>query len=448
MSRTPSVNRSPRTRASIIALIPLALATAGLASCGPGDPQPSAEPSTTVGTTSSVTESTTTISLAPTSTPEDVLCGDELPVFPKISIRGVDVGDSAASRSRSIDVEGTPGPADGAEPALANQVVRHWPSELDFTIEIRWPAGPGPVVDSTTVLTQLVETGSPQPCHVARVSGYGDEDPLTDHFAAFVDSLDGIDAKPAFVAEQEAAVTQAEAAEPGKCDEPVISETLDELGEPELDAVKTLLERYTDDRGAAAGYEACFTVIGLREFEALAEGQPDLVRPSEVYGSTAEALVSFLDADPLRVSRETLDVIAIPVAGGHQLLFGGITTGPDSNVGEEEAIAFIDEFLLLLTDSDFDGAAGYFLNEGVSDSVVDAMPTFLDDPGDALRRYCREALCAGTYKINETVAFDANSRTVDVTLFGEDDTIEHEIEVGVFEGQLMLLTPPPLLSGA
>ena len=373
-----------------------------------------------------------------------MLCGEELPVFPKITLDGTGSGSGAAS---VVDTEGEAGPADGADPALTNQVVRHWTSEFGFIIEVRWPAGPGPDVDSSVVLTQLVETGSPQPCDVVRVSGYGTEDPLTDFFSAFVESLDGIDAKPAFVAEQQASVTQAEAAEPGSCAEPVISETLDELGDPEPEAISALLDRYADDRAAGVGYEACFTVTGLREFEALAEGQPDLVRPSGVYGSSAEALVTFLDADPLRVSRETLSVMAIPVPGGHQLLFGGIISGPDSNVGEEEAIAFIDEFLLLLTESDFDGAAEYFIEEGVSDEVLDAMPTFEDDPGDALRRYCRDALCAGTYKINETVAFDANSRTIDVTLFGDDDTVEHEIEVGVFEGQLVLLTPPPEVSG-
>ncbi len=408
----------------------VAMALAGSA-CGPADPQPRAEPSSTTVTTAAPT---TTTSLAPTSTPTDVLCGTELPVFPTESL----VGDML------VDIEGTEGPAEGADPTLANQVVRHWAGDVGITIEIRWPAGPGPLVDSPIVLTQLVDTGSPTPCDVVRVSGYGDEAPLSDVFGRFVDSLDGIDAKPAFLQEQADMITPADAAEPGDCAEPALT-TLDANGNPENDAAGDLLVRYANDRTKGSGYEACFTVAGLRQLDALAsaDGDPDIVRPASTVDLHAEALATYLDANPLRVVRESFEIVAVPTVGGHRLLFGGLTTGPDSNVGEEEAIAFIDEFLLLLADGDHEAAAGYLSNEGVGADVLAAMPTFEDEPAEALRRYCRDALCDVAYKINDTVDFDANSRTIDVTFFGEDDTLEEPMVVGVFEGQLTLLTPPP-----
>ncbi|MEZ5227690.1 MAG: hypothetical protein R2710_13760 [Acidimicrobiales bacterium] len=419
-----------RWRPTALSLVLAAL----MVGCGPSDPQPRAEPTSS---TTSAPSSTTTASLAPTSTPDDVLCGTELPVFPTTSITGDTV----------VDTEGLDGPADGADPALENQLVRHWDGDAGTTIEIRWPAGPGPDTESSVELTQLIDTASPSPCDVVRVSGYGQQDRLNDIFGVFVDSLDGSDAKPAFIQQQQELVTPAVADEPGDCDEPVIT-SLDADGLPEADAVVTLLGRYANDRTNGHGYESCFTVAGLRELEIQLErdGAPDIVRPAESFGFEAEALATYLDADPLRIVRETLRVTTIPVDGGVRLLFSALTTGPDSNVGEEEAIAFIDEFLILLGDGDYDSAAGYLVNEGVSDAVLEAMPTFEDEPGEALRRYCRDAYCDVTYKINESIDFDAVSRDIDVTFFGDDDTVEAVMVVGAFEGQLVLLTPPPARS--
>ena len=406
---------------------------AALAGCGPSDPQPRAEPPSS---TTSVAPVSTTVSLAPTSTPDDVLCGTELPLFPKVSLL----------RELVVDTEGSPGAAADADPkdSLTNQVIRHWEGLDGISIEMRWPAGPGPTVESSVVVTQLVDTGSPAPCDVVRVSGYGREDALSDFFPVFVDSLDGADAKQAFEAEQAEQVTQANATEPGACADPVLSD-LDDNANPDPEQVRELLRRYATDRSKGTGYEACFTIAGLRELDAgiAVDGIPDIVRPSVTFDLTAEALATYLDTDPLRVLRESLSVVAIPAGESYQLLFGGVTTGPDSNVGEEEAIAFIDEFLILLADRNYESAAGYLINEGVADDVLAAMPTFEDEPAEALRRYCRTASCDATYKINDTIEFDANTRTIDVTFFTKDDTIEYPMVVGVFEGKLVVQTPPP-----
>lgn len=424
-------DRAQRRRGTALGV----LLTLGAAACGPSDPQPRADGSSTT-TASSLPASTTTVSLAPTSTPEDILCGEELPVFPTISI--VD--------SPTVDTEGISGPSEGADPALNNQVVRHWDGDSGISVEVRWPAGPGPIVDSPIVLTQLVETGSPSPCDVVRVSGYGDEAPLGDVFELFVESLDGIGAKPAFAQDQLDRITPAQAADAGACDNPVIT-TLED-GSPNLTAVDELLENYAEDRTNGFGYEACFTVAGLNELEILLadDGYPDIVRPSAAYPDSAEALATYLDADPLRVVRESLELVELPEGDAVRLLFGGLTTGPDSNVGEREAVAFIDEFLILLADGDYEAAAGYLSNEGTSQDILDAMPTFEDEPAEALRRYCRSAICASTYKISDTIEFDASTRLIDVAFFTEDETLEYPILVGVFEGQLVLLSPPPMPS--
>ncbi len=426
------VRRTEQQPTSLRILRPAAFAIAlvGVA-CGPSDPQPRAEPTSTTTTTA---QSTTTVSLAPTSIGDAVLCGTELPLFPTQSITGGPV----------VDTEGAPGPADGADPALEDQIVRHWVGDDGISIEIRWPAGPGPDVESPIVLTQLVEAGAPAPCDVVRVSGYGDEGPLNDLFGIFVDSLDGIDARPAFLQTEAERLTPAEAAEPGDCEEPVLT-TLDEFGNPEPAATQDLLERYATDRTNGSGYESCFTIAGLRELETLLEidGAPDIVRPAASADFTADALATYLDADPLRVIRESLRVIAVPVDGAHRLLFSGLSTGPDSNVGEDEAIAFIDDFLTLLADRDYETAADYLVNEGVSDEVLEAMPTYEEEPVEALRRFCRQAYCDATYKISATLDFDASTRQIDVAFFTDDATIEYPMTVGAFEGQLVLLTPPP-----
>ncbi len=408
--------------------------------CGPSDPQPRAEPASTTSATT-IASSTTTLT-QPTNATGEVVCGSELPLFPTASLVSGPL----------VDTEGIAGAVDGADPAMADQVVRHWVGDPDFAIEIRWPSGPGPDVDSSIIVTQLVETGSPAPCDVVRVSGYGSEGSLTDYFDLFVDSLDGADAKPAFLDQQTERVTPAVSAEPGNCEDPIIT-VLDEQGTPEPARVNDLVERYAKDRTNGSGYESCMTIAGLRELDALLEvdGIPDVVRPSASFDFTAETLATYIDADPLRVIRESLRIVAIPVDGGHRLLLSGLSTGPDSNVGEDEAIAFIDEFLILLAERNYEAASVFLIsdsagpgaNGAASDAVLAVMPTFEDEPTESLRRYCRAALCDVTYKVNDSIDFDATSRAIDVTFFGQSDTIELPMTVSAFEGKLVLMTPPP-----
>ncbi len=407
-----------------------------LAACGGSDSSVTNadEPTTTVSTVAEPTSTTTPVTVADA----DVDCGPELPLFPTVSL---------APGTAVVDVEGRTGPAPGAEAGESRQLVRHWVGD-DVVLEMRWPAGPGPDVDSTIAVTQLIETGDLPPCDVVRVSAYGPQAPAADWFAAFVDSLEGSDAKESFLQAQSEEQTVATAAGPGRCSEPVYTE-LDEFGDAEPTQVGLLLTNYVEDRSAGSGYEACFTVAALRQLDDIVaeHGQPDLLRPAGPPDSSEVAvLATYLDRDPLLVLRDRLRVSTVDDGGRHRLVFGAVSTGPDSLVGESEAVAFIDEFLLYLADRNYEEAVGYLINEGAGEEVLEAMPTLLDEGRsvEALRSYCRRAMCAATYKIGGTIEFDANSRQLEVTFSGPRGTIETPMRVSVFENQLSILTPPPL----
>ncbi len=347
-----------------------------------------------------------------------------------------------------VDVEGRSGPAPAGLPAATRQLVRHWFGENEVVLEMRWPAGPGPDVNSSIAVTQLIETGGLPPCDVVRVSAYGPQGPAADSFASFVDSLEGSEAKESFLQAQAEEQTVAVAVQPGRCSEPVYTE-LDEFGDPELVQVEKLLTNYVEDRSEGSGYEACFTVAALRQLNDTIDehGRPDLLRaagPADT--SEVAALATYLDRDPLLVLREQLRISTVDEGGRHRLVFGAMSTGPDSYVGESEAVAFIDEFLLHLADRDYEAAVDYLINEGAGEEVLSAMPTLLDEGRsvEALRDYCRRAMCAVTYKIGGTVEFDAASRLIEVTFSGPRGTIETPMRVSVFENRLSILTPPPL----
>lgn len=414
----------------VVAFVALAIAAGG---CGDDtDPSPSVQATTTMAAP------TTSTSMSSTSIPLDVSCGNTLPFFPTHLIRSDGLP----------DIDGIPGPAPRADSALDRQLVQHWSVDDDITIEMRWPAGSGPTEDSPIAVTQLVSTGAAVPCDVTRISAYGPQAAAVAAFTDFVANLQNSDDKATFITEAMERLTPAPTDAEGRCSEPIL--VADDADDEAIEAqIGVLLERYASDRTDAAGYQACFTVAGLRDLEAnvALHGVPDFVRPSSVGPDDgAETVATFLEGDSLTVLREMLSVVRIPEGEQVRLLFSAIESGPDSLVGEDEAVAYIDEFLALLGRSEFEQAARYLVDVEVSPEVLEAMPTIGTEPGPALEAYCRTAVCDTTYKVNDTLDFEASWRLIEVVFFDESGTIEHPMRVGVEVGQLSILTPPPLPS--
>jgi hypothetical protein len=375
--------------------------------------------SSTAGSNGSDTTpaSSTPTTEPPITAPENVECGTELPVFPTTLTRP----------DGFTDVDGTNGPAPSGVEPNEGQLVQHWTAGDDVFIEIRWPAGAGPDVDSPVVITQLIDTGRPIPCDNVRVLAYGPADAANRAFTAFVAGLEPSVRKTAYIAEERDALTLATDPVSGDCATPVPAE-LDDSGRPTDTAIEQLLGHYVSDRSNGAGFDSCFTIAGLRALDATLSGvgQPDIIRASGVDAEgRGTTVLTFLSGDPISVLSERLTPVVVPDPDGPRLAFGGVETGPDSLVGENEAVAYLDEFLTDLANRDYESAAQRLINpaaepdQAVAEDVLAAMPDFAEDPTTALRTYCRTATCQATYKISDTLDFDASSRVIDVTFFAQ-----------------------------
>lgn len=443
------MSRSVLAALGAVGLLSVAACTS--AADGPLVPDPTSS-------TSSTTEDPP-ITAASTTMFVPTRCEGEFPLFVAPLIRRED-----RVRSAVMVTQGLPGPAPGADHALDDQMVMHWTGEDGVSFEIRWPAGSGPLPDSPIVVTQLVSTDQTVPCDVVRASAYGPNAPARAQFGEFYDRLVPLEQRQHFLDEHYALVTPAPSEIDGRCAVPIdASSFIAGSKEAQLDlaaeALHELLTAYVNDRSEGLGHESCFTIAGLSELQIELElhGEADIVRASGVNAErlSAETVVTFIGDGEITLLRERLHGVIIAGNGPPRLLFDRVEVLPDSAVGEDEAIAFVDEYLSHLVAKDYAAAAEFLLIEpelvagnelvrdGASYDVLNAMPDFLQRPAEALERWCQEALCPTDYTVHDSVTFDAATREIEVMIIGDAGAVDQGIIVSAVDGRLIILTPPP-----
>ncbi len=121
----------------------------------------------------------------------------------------------------------------------------------------------------------------------------------------------------------------------------------------------------------------------------------------------------------------------------------------ESYVSEAAARRVIEDFLDAVAAAEWEIAAGYLWNEGVSPEIERRLgPVWERTPEELFTAFCSEAACDAHYDIGPTVAFDEWSRTVRVEFATSRGIVPVDVRAGMFEGIVTLgALPPPGRAG-
>jgi hypothetical protein len=376
----------------------------------------------------------------------------------------------------------------GSTPEAPGQLVRHWVRDRDTVVEIRWPATPAPAgatptgtiadgafpvelwpevaTDGAARIVATVQVGddAADPCAFVSVEGYAPRpDPIADELLTFVTSLQPLDARSAFLAALVAEQAPAPGSDrpPGACADPVPA-TVGEDGSPDTTSARLLAERFLADRVAGNAAEDCLTVSGARAFR---DGEPEGTLPGlcltecgdttvvagEVVAESGgdgrvELLVLYEEGDVVRRFREFLEVNAVDDgAGGHAALINDARIGPESEIAEATAHLVIEDLLDAVAAGEYQIAAGYLLNEGISAEVEERLGNLWEvPPGELFASFCATAACGAPFEIGDTVAVDPYARTLSVTFSTTAGPVTVPITATVFEGRVTAASLPPV----
>ena len=466
-------------RLACIALVVLA------ASCASADPQTSGTDGSSVSTSESNGDPTTSTSTATTvlttvALPaEFVGCQGDLPLFATGEV-------FAAGRYERAEATGAEGPGAGSTPAEPHQTVRHWADEFG-TYEVRWPGSDVSDAESRDLgffapndglvagyqaryfrMSEskfAIELDIPErasPCDLLTFEFYGEKpDAVEENGLNFVSSLLPQSEFDNYMAELLPTLTLSDLGsdlDPGQCAQPyLLSGDRVSLA----DSVE-FVGRFIADRAAGDRAHACLTQSAVESFDGVSgsEFEPPLCLfhcdgrslpvsfgPIQGGGMSEGQLVSVVVThEPDLVLREEYEVVAVPGESGDLVLaIQSVRSEPESWVSFEAAQLRVTEFLQLLAAKDYEATSPYLFNEGISQTVMDALQMTYDEMDEfsaRLETYCESAHCNSAFEVTGMGGAGRYYREVVVRF---DDRIGETFRVGMFEGQLTLGSLPPLL---
>ncbi len=407
---------------------------------------------------------------SPTSQSDEELCGAEFPLF----VAELDENDPA-------DINGTPGPGPGSQPAAPGQMVTHWLGEYG-NYELRWPpTEPQPdTVDWTseaagrpaaavgvgrsrvTLYVQLDDTGNRCSRIAAEVYGPRTE-PLGDSIVLFMEALrdrGGAEAHLSALAAQDAPSTEGAEYPEGRCGVPILVDSEVSPG----DAL-VLVENFLADRADGRRAQSCLTGSGLASYQesdqfswpslCLFECQDgavfDTVKVAPYEWGQEEgvqdvaAVISFSEGGEVRSVLEIYRVISVSLPSGETVAaIFTVLSREQIEIDEGATLAFVSDLLRRLAEGHYEIAGILVIGEGVTAEIKERLPNVWEvDDATLLEEFCGRAMCSAQSQIIGALPTRRFSRDIIVEFEGKNGTVTKRISVGTFHGFMTVGGLPP-----